>query len=210
MHDGKVNSTSFTTGTSTKPSTQACYSAKELIAIQRRIAYKKAHSRQGTCTSSVATVQSSAPDLPQALVAEALQLELPVASTLFQDAAKSADLLDETGLDIWDLGPPYITGPPSESIGELEYTRRLQHVMHGRRLRMLREAEYAWQQVGTEVLTEMLDNAITRWEVGRCFVAQYEDGHRECAMAKLWLQWVVQEASSLHLAVRTRTRSFDM
>jgi hypothetical protein len=210
MGDGKVSSTSFTTGTSTKPSTWASYSAKELIAIQCHIAYKKAHSRQGTCTSSVATVQSSAPDLPQALVAEALQLELPVTSTLFQDAAKSADLLDKTGLEIWDLGPPYITGPPSDSIGELEYTQRLQHVMHRRHLPMLRETEYTWQQVSTEVLTEMLDNAITQWEVGKCFIAQYEDGHWECAMVKLWLQWVAQEASSLHLTVHTRTHSFDV
>jgi hypothetical protein len=207
MHDGKVSSTSSTTSTSTKSLTQACYSAKELIATQCCIAYKKAHSRQGMCTSSVATIQLSAPDLPQALVAEALQLKLPVTSTLFQDAAKSADLLDETGLDIWDLEPPYITGPPSESIGELEYTRCLQHIMHGRHSRMLREAECTWQQVSTEVLIEMLNDAITQWEVGKCFVAQYEDGHQEYAMAKLWLQWVAQEASSLHLTVHTRTRS---
>ena len=140
MHDGKVSSMSFTTSTSTKPLTQACYSAKELIAIQHHIAYKKAYSHQGTCTFGVATVKSSAPNLSQALVAEALQLKLPIASTLFQDAAKSADILNEIGLDIWDLGPPYITGPSLESIGELEYTWCLQHVMHGQHLQMLRES----------------------------------------------------------------------
>jgi hypothetical protein len=106
----------------------AGYSTKELIAIQRRIAYKKFHGCQGT---SKPATQPPAPDSPQDLVAEALQLELPVTSALFQDAARSADLLDETGLDSWDLGPPYVTGPPLESNGELEYTRRLQCVMHG-------------------------------------------------------------------------------
>jgi hypothetical protein len=189
---------------STKQLKQARYSSKELIAIQRRTAYKKVHGRQGT---SKPTIRTPAPDPPQDLVAEALQLELPTTSALFQDAAQSADLLDETGLDSWDLGPPYVTGPPSESNGELEYTRRLQCVMHGRRLRMLREAEYSWRRVSTEVLEEMLDDTIVRWETGRLFVAHYRDGHRECTMAKLWLQLVAQEATSLHLTVCTRAGS---
>jgi hypothetical protein len=72
---------------------------------------------------------------------------------------------------------------------------------------MLREAEYAWCQVSTEVLKEMLDDAIMWWETGRLFLAHYGDGHRERIMAKLWLQWVAQEAMSLHLTVCTRAGS---
>jgi hypothetical protein len=72
---------------------------------------------------------------------------------------------------------------------------------------MLREAEYAWRQVSTEALKEMLDDTIMQWEIGKLFVAHYEDGHREHAMAKLWLQWVAQEAMSIHLTVCSRTGS---
>ena len=72
---------------------------------------------------------------------------------------------------------------------------------------MLREAEYAWRQVSTEALKEMLDDAIMQWEKVKLFVAHYEDGHREHAMAKLWLQWVAQEAMSIHLTVCSRTGS---
>jgi hypothetical protein len=53
----------------------------------------------------------------------------------------------------------------------------------------------------------MLDDTIMQWEKGKLFVAHYEDGHWERAMAKLWLQWVVQEAMSIHLTVCSRTGS---
>ena len=72
---------------------------------------------------------------------------------------------------------------------------------------MLREAECVWRQVSTEALKEMLDHTIMQWETGKVFVDHYEDGHRECAMAKLWLQWVAQEAISIHLTVCSRTGS---
>lgn len=53
----------------------------------------------------------------------------------------------------------------------------------------------------------MLDDAIMQWETGKLFVAHYEDGHQEHTMAKLWLQWVAQEAMSIHLTVCSRTGS---
>ena len=72
---------------------------------------------------------------------------------------------------------------------------------------MLREAEYEWRQVSTEVLKEMLDDAIMQWETGKLFVAHYEDGHQEHAMAKLWLQWLAQGAVSIRLTLCNRTGS---
>jgi len=52
--------------------------------------------------------------MPSELIAEASQ-ELPHNSPLFKDAAKSANLLDETSLDTWDSGPSYPMGPPSDN-----------------------------------------------------------------------------------------------
>ncbi|KAF8224140.1 hypothetical protein L208DRAFT_1205712, partial [Tricholoma matsutake] len=77
------------------------------------------------------------PVIPEALISVALQ-QLPTELALFRNAAKSADLLDETGLDDWDTGPPYITGPPSDTSGEQAFTQCLIEVMHGHHLQMQR------------------------------------------------------------------------
>jgi hypothetical protein len=155
------------------------FSAKELLYIQRYNAYWKAHGRQGTSGKGGHTQRrrlSHYPHIPEALVSAALQ-PLPTDSALFKDAARSADLLDETGLDKWDTGPPYATGTPSDTPGERAFTQRLIEVMHGRRLRMQKEEEQSWCNVSYEVLIERMGVGITVWGVGRVFVAQYQDGH---------------------------------
>jgi hypothetical protein len=177
-------------------------SAKELISAQRRAAYKKAHGRQGTSSSKIKPHLA----MPSELITEASR-ELPHGSPLFKDAAKSADLLDETGLDTWDSGPPYPTGPPSDSPREVAYTKRLEEVMHGRRMRMLREQQLRWSDIPTKTLCETMNRGIVEWESGRVVVAEYSDGHRECAMAWIWLQWIAREVHGIHLEVSARLGS---
>lgn len=124
--------------------------------------------------------------------------ELPVHSRFFQDASKSAELLDETGLDDWDGGPPYVTGQPSESPQEVQFTEQLKEVVHGRCIRLQKAEEVVWQQHTLSDLTVLLRAAINEWEVGCRFLAEYEDGHRERSMAEVWLQWVARRAYYLH------------
>jgi hypothetical protein len=107
-------------------------------------------------------------------------------------------MLDETGLDDWDGGPPYVTGPPSDTPREVQFTERMKEVVHGRRVRLQKDEEVVWQQLAVSDLTVLLYAAIDEWEVGRRFVTEYEDGHRECAMAEVWLQWVARRAYDLH------------
>ncbi|KAF9457043.1 hypothetical protein BDZ94DRAFT_1326559 [Collybia nuda] len=98
---------------------------KALIRAQRQTLYRKAHGRQGSSTST------SSHYLPRNLLAAATT-PLPETSHLFRQALRSTQLLDETGLDLWDTGPPYPTGTPSDTPHELRFTGRLEEVMHGR------------------------------------------------------------------------------
>jgi hypothetical protein len=107
-------------------------------------------------------------------------------------------MLDETGLSNWDGGPPYATGPPSDTPREVQFTERMKEVVHGRRVRLQKDEEVVWQQLAISDLTVLLYAAIDEWEVGCRFVTEYEDGHRECAMAEVWLQWVARRAYDLH------------
>ena len=96
-------------------------------------------------------------------------------------------MLDETGLDDWDGGPPYVTGPPSDTPREVQFTERMKEVVHGWCVRLQNDEEAVWQQLSVSDLTVLLYVAIDEWEVRRRFVTEYEDGHRECAMAEVWL-----------------------
>lgn len=162
-------------------------SSKALISAKRYITYWRKNGRQG----------SSYLYLPKDLVALALQ-ELPIHSKFFRDASKSAHLLDETGMDNWDGGPPYMTGPPSDTPRELQFTERLKEVVHGRRVRLQKDEEVVWQQLTILDLTALFHAAIEEWEVGRRFLTEYQDEHRERTMAELWLQWVARRAYHLH------------
>jgi hypothetical protein len=168
-------------------------SSKSLISTQRYVTYWRVHGRQG---SSPEQNPLCLPRLPKDLVALALQ-ELPIGSIFFQRASKSAKLLDETGLDEWDGGPPYATGQPSEAPRELQFTERMQEVVHGRRIRLQIEEEAVWHQLTLSDLITMLYVAIDEWEIGHRFLAQYDDGHRESSMAAVWLQWAARRAYNL-------------
>lgn len=111
-------------------------------------------------------------------------------SYLFCQAAHRADLLDETGLDIWDSGPPYPDGPPSDSPRELMHTTRLVEVMHGRNARRLCEIG---EGVGEDV-EQLLNNLLEEWRIANIFMESYEAGHREVTMASLWKEWVARQA----------------
>jgi hypothetical protein len=107
-------------------------------------------------------------------------------------------MLDETGLDDWDSGPPYVTGPPSNTPHEVRFTERLKEVVHGWRVRLQKEEEVVWQQHTVSDLTVLLSAAVDEWETGRQFLMEYEDGHREREMAEVWLQWVARQAYDLY------------
>jgi len=101
-------------------------------------------------------------------------------------------------LDDWDSGPPYVTGPQSGAPREVQFTERLKEVVHGRHVRLQKEKEVVWQQLTLSELTALLYAAIDEWEVGHRFLTEYEDGHRERAMAGVWLQWVARRAYNIH------------
>ncbi|KAF9461343.1 hypothetical protein BDZ94DRAFT_1310616 [Collybia nuda] len=85
---------------------------KALIRAQWQTLYCKVHGRQGSTTRPISQC------LPRNLLAAATA-PLPKTSHLFHQALRSMQLLDETGLDLWDTGPPYPTGTPSDTPHEL-------------------------------------------------------------------------------------------
>jgi hypothetical protein len=107
--------------------------------------------------------------IPSKLITEASR-ELPYYSPLFKDAAKSADLLDETGLDTWDSGLPYPTGPPSDNPRELAFTKCLEEVMHRWCMHMLREQQQRWSNIPTKTLCKKMNRGIMEWESGEVVV----------------------------------------
>lgn len=157
------------------------FSGKALVSIQRQTAYQKHHGRQGSSHLCI---------LPAALITEALDV-VPEGSTLFQQALAGPDVLDETGLDAWDSGPPYATGPPSNSAREVEHTRRLTEVMHGRRARMLRDNPWGGDMNAWRLRVEEI---VEQWRIAEVFLTSYDDGHRELVMARLWKQWLARVA----------------
>lgn len=89
----------------------------------QRSAYHKRNSRKGPSYIPI-------PSLPQDLVDLALKA-LPT-SDLFVSAFRDDGSVDESGLDQWDLAPPY---PTSQTSFTITYTSNLVDVVHGRRLR---------------------------------------------------------------------------
>jgi len=75
------------------------------------------------------------------MVALAL-LPLPEESDLFKEALASTNNLDELDLGQWDHDPPYFVTPGAQDTpSEVRWTRLLEEVMHGRRLRQQREVD---------------------------------------------------------------------
>jgi hypothetical protein len=77
----------------------------------------------------------------------------------------------------------------------------MKDVAHGRHVCLQKDEEVVWQQLTVSDLTVLLHAAINEWEVGRWFLTEYKDGHRERTMAKVWLQWVARQAYDLHLEI---------
>lgn len=164
------------------------FSGKALAKAQRYKAYHTAHGRQGSSTPR---------QLPRPLLIDATK-PLPEDSYLFRQAMQGTQLLDETGLDVWDTGPPFPTGPPSGTPRELTHTKRLVEVMHGRRARMQREREAKETGVSQQALKERGDAALEAWHIANTFMEHYNDGHRELTMARLWVQWLAREVFEYH------------
>ncbi|KAI5999188.1 hypothetical protein EDD15DRAFT_2128141, partial [Pisolithus albus] len=61
-------------------------------------------------------------------------------SSLFHEASRSADALDETDLYIWEQEPPYDYPEPIVMAPEVQYTKKMVDVMFGRRWRLLKAA----------------------------------------------------------------------
>jgi len=70
---------------------------------------------------------------------------------------------------------------------------------------MLREQQLRWSDIPTKTLCEKMNRGIIEWESGRVVVAEYNGGHRECAMAWIWLQWIACEVHSIYLQVSARS-----
>jgi hypothetical protein len=119
----------------------------------------------------------------------------------FQAASKSAQLLDESGLNEWNGGPPYVTGPPSDTPQEICFTEHLTEVVHGRRVCLQKETNLVWQQLPLSDLKILLDAAVDEWKVGCRFISEYKDEHWKRVMATLWLQWVARQVYELYTEI---------
>jgi hypothetical protein len=119
-------------------------------------------------------------------------------SHLFRQATQSTQLLDETGLELWDTGPPYPAGAPSSTPREIVHTKRLVEVMHGRRVRMQGAHEVEEAGMSQQVLKDRSEAALEEWRVAVTFMESYNNSHCELAMARLWLQWLAWEALNYH------------
>lgn len=190
--------------------------AKALIKAQRHTAYWKKHGRQGSSAFPTKPLLNCSPyHTPMQLHLEARSIEVgqqprnppaelvamaafnvPVESHLFQEAVKSAHLLGETGLEIWETGPPYATSSVIDTIHETRYMQQLVEVMHGCYARTLRER---LQSQDMQTLQETYNSVLENWEVGIVFLDSYQGSDREMIMARIWLQWQAREAHMLYL-----------
>lgn len=166
-------------------------------------------SRTSSRASTASTVTQPLFSLPSDLLKQALQ-PLPEHTYLFQEALASADNLDETDLQQWDLGPPYVHNTPSDSVTEMRYTERLLEVMHGRRLRQQQEREQERKVLCGEKsveLREILELELTaaweEWKVGKEFIVDYEGGAQEMTMAQLWVQWLARTVYYFHTTLES-------
>ncbi|KAG0701324.1 hypothetical protein DFH29DRAFT_927287 [Suillus ampliporus] len=190
---------------------------------QNARAYVKHHRRRGT-TKSVESesVLASAPQpspslsprlkpkptppkapkksntLPSTILALAT-LPLPN-SFLFHQALSGSPLIDESDLPQWDKPPPYDSPPPPDTPDEAQFTRNLVDVMHGRRLRMEREAcarravmfERGEIRALREVVREGEERVMGEWGLDKVGVGG--DGcvgvcERHRVMAECYRQW---------------------
>jgi hypothetical protein len=145
------------------------------------------------------------PPLPTELISQAL-MPLPESATLFQEALRGSDSLDESDLGIWKDRPPYKVDSDITSAPELYYTERLVEVLHGVRLREQRAQDVArrckFSQGGCGGASERLGlnvvDMVEEWNTTRLFLQSYSAGAREMTMAHFYLQW--QARTTYHVA----------
>ncbi|KAI5982849.1 hypothetical protein EDD15DRAFT_2376808 [Pisolithus albus] len=158
--------------------------------------YRKRYGRHASKSSlSDHTKALSVPDLPSSLISLA-STPLPT-STLFHDASRSADALDESDLSIWEQEPPYAYPEPTATVHEVQYTKNLVDVMLGRRWRLSKAVRdgRALQFIDEEFLVGTLKDLtgrISRWSSVASRVAGSESG-RNREMAHCWLQWQARD-----------------
>lgn len=180
------------------------HSAKSLRRAQNARAYAKTHCRRTrTNTLHVFT------PLPAGLVVLAAT-PLPETSSLFHQALEDPGAIDESDLPQWDAWPPYNYTPPPDTSAESRFTKNLEEVMHGRRLRLEREvhterarrynagkaARAALANEIQEDLRALIGNWITLQEVIVSLPANTCERHR--VMAASLLQWQARAAHALH------------
>ncbi|KII90686.1 hypothetical protein PLICRDRAFT_28662 [Plicaturopsis crispa FD-325 SS-3] len=161
---------------------------------QNHRAYRALHGRKAAPSLTTSTVTESISSAIRALAA----FPLPTSSSLFNEAARSADALDESDfLTIWDAPPPYTSAPPPDTFRERAYTENLANVMHGRRLRQQREGRQrrmtSLQVRGRAAVREevagMLEDALQSWATLRAGLEAVSDCERHVQMAELNLRW---------------------
>jgi len=52
-------------------------------------------------------------------------------------------------------------------------------------------------------MTELLQ-LVQEWEIGKCFIENYDAGHHEINMANVWKQWIAWRAYTLYLELPHR------
>lgn len=169
-----------------------CHRGRTIRKAQNARAYVKHHGRRGARTA----FQVSEP--PNSLTSSLLLLAtLPLPdSYLFHQYYAGSDLIDESDLSQWDKPPPYDHPVPPDSPEEARFTENLVDVMHGRYLRIQREAcghrADMYKAGGTsKILTEIREvekRMVASWE-GLCVcVTNLQGCLRHELMAKCYLQ----------------------
>ena len=140
------------------------------------------------------TTLDTSPRLPPELITLATVL-LPD-SHLFHEALSSEDALDESELQYWESGPPFLQPEPIDTVQESQFTTNLTHVFLGRKSHLENQAKarrrYRYTAGdGGEVIVELhttAAQALREWvRVKDCVAECTARRHKE--MATSVLQW---------------------
>jgi hypothetical protein len=150
---------------------------------------------------------------PNAEIQDLYHTPLPHHESLFREALRSADALDEGDLARWKAEPPFVEDEDSTdpySARYLAFTHSLTLVMHGVRLREenTRDAqrrvellEKGWKPVMAE-MREEVRGLLQRWEiVTRLWREQFYDPYhnsREHTMLAHYRQWLARTIFSMY------------
>lgn len=169
---------------------------------QNRRAYMRAHGRKTGL--STPTEQTTPLD-----VYSQANFTLPD-SSLFHQALRSADELDESEFIIWDALPPYSQTPPPDTQRERAYTENLGDVMHGRRLRLQRDDQARrWERVASRereaVRAEIIGKIAAgqqRWRALTSTLDGFQGCARHLSVAQINLHWEARLICSLEYELR--------